>query len=178
MMRIAGNQQNEPRKLNDGYATDPRWTRILLNNVRLVNQVWEPAAGEGKMVKELKAAGYSVVQSDISRGRDFLRSRRRASTIVTNPPYSKASAFMLHALEQADNMVCMLLGWHLVAGGKERYETIYNAIRPELIVVIVERMRLDHTTSQFNHAWVVWNKTIKVKKTRLIWSSIGDLECP
>ena len=63
--------------------------------------IWEPAAGSGKMVRALVAAGCTVEASDIADGRDFLRTPAifNCDVIMTNPPYSRAREFIEHALE-------------------------------------------------------------------------------
>lgn len=174
MGRIAGNQTVRPRKSNDDYSTDPRWVRALLSKISLVDEVWEPAAGDGQIVRELQIHGYSVAQSDIQRGDDFLKSERRANTIITNPPFSLANEFIHHAIRQADDLVCLLLGWHLVAGGKHRFDTVFNIKRPTVVFAVVERMKVDQAASQFNHAWVVWDKRSRSEDTKLEWISIGQ----
>jgi hypothetical protein len=68
----------------------------------------EPACGTGWISKELMAAGYEVVSTDLveygygTGGRDFLaETRPLAKHIVTNPPYGRglADAFVKHALK-------------------------------------------------------------------------------
>jgi hypothetical protein len=75
-------------------------------------RVWEPACGDGRMAKEIAAAGYQVVASDLHDygfgypGVDFLDPRsnhvgpaHEIDAIVTNPPFDKALSFVRRALE-------------------------------------------------------------------------------
>jgi hypothetical protein len=65
--------------------------------------LWEPAAGDGAIVRPLRAAGFSVVASDlvdyggadIKAGIDYLKAPLPPGVrgIVTNPPYMRALAF-------------------------------------------------------------------------------------
>ena len=90
------------------YPTPPEATRALLSAERFDGSIWEPACGTGWISRELIAAGYEVVSTDLvdygygEPGRDFLAERKpRAKHIVTNPPYGRglADAFVKHALE-------------------------------------------------------------------------------
>jgi hypothetical protein len=79
------------RKQRDFYET-PAWvTAALIPHLRPIRRVWEPAAGLGKMVCALGAAGLEVEGSDIADGVDFLLQRAvrsGADAIITNPPYA------------------------------------------------------------------------------------------
>ncbi|HEV8263247.1 MAG TPA: hypothetical protein VGQ19_21115, partial [Burkholderiales bacterium] len=61
------------RKERDLYET-PEWvTQALLPHIQSrVLDIWEPAAGSGKMVRALIAGGHKVEGSDVSAGIDFL----------------------------------------------------------------------------------------------------------
>ena len=111
------------RHPEDYYPTQPWVTRALLSAVdlslpaqrRSEAVVWEPACGDGRIVRELAADGYSVVASDLHdrgcgvTGVDFLAddSPERAgvpaslSAIVTNPPIRDGmiERFIVRALE-------------------------------------------------------------------------------
>src|SRR5262245_46317223 len=152
MGHIAGNQQNSKRTSYDNYSTDPRWVAVLLSRFKLASLVWEPAAGEGNIVRELKKYKYTIRATDLTTGIDFLKSKQRAKTIMTNPPFRLVDEFIIHSRNQSDGMVCLLLGWHLSAGGAKRYNTIFKQYRPTNILVIIERMKVDGKASQFNHA--------------------------
>lgn len=117
-------QSSFARRENDAYWTEPRVTEALLGKVRLRGDVWEPACGRGDMVRVLQAHGYTVHASDIKRydgapedtlTLDFLDVARiwpRVETIITNPPYSHAVAFIERAItlmRPVRGMVVMLL---------------------------------------------------------------------
>jgi hypothetical protein len=81
---------------DSGYARKrdfyeiPAWvTAALIPHLRPIRRVWEPAAGSGKMVCALGAAGLEVEGLDIAFGVDFLLERKvgnGADAIITNPP--------------------------------------------------------------------------------------------
>lgn len=56
---------------------DPRWT------------IWEPAAGDGLLVKVFEALGYTVVAGDILTGQNyFLEEPANYQVQITNPAYT------------------------------------------------------------------------------------------
>lgn len=72
----------------------------------VIGPVWECACGRGAISKLLLATGYRVISTDLAErgfgfGRiDFLMERKPlASTIVTNPPFKLANAFVRHGLD-------------------------------------------------------------------------------
>ena len=90
------------------YVTPPEGIRALLSVEQFDGPIWEPACGDGAIARELIAAGYDVVSTDISDhgygepGIDFLKEEKpRARHIVTNPPYGRglADRFIGHALK-------------------------------------------------------------------------------
>lgn len=106
------------RETHDFYPTWPGATRALLGAERFNGAIWEPACGDGAMSRELEAAGYVVVSTDlIDRGfglggRDFLGEwHGLAPNIVTNPPFRWAREFvdralMLTAPTRGGNIAC------------------------------------------------------------------------
>lgn len=172
MPRIAGNQAAD-RHPADDYPTDDRWTRILLDNVALRGEVWEPAAGEGRMAKVL-AERYQVRATDLYGDPpvDFLDCSDMADTIVTNPPYRLLDDFIVHGLAQSREMLCLLMGWHFLAGGAGRVSDIWRPNPPDRILVVPQRMHVGGKPSQFNHAWVVWDHRRPARAPSLEWFPI------
>lgn len=169
MARIAGNQQNGERNPTDDYPTAPGWTRVLNEFLPTDVDIWEPAAGTGMMADELMRLGHRVIATDIQHtGEDFLaETTLRAPFVVTNPPYRLALEFALHALSLQPDCLALLVGWHLL-GGARRSRALWEAHPPTFVVMIPERMRVDGKPSQFNHAWVVWNRWDD-SPTGLVW---------
>src|SRR5271157_144915 len=119
-MRESGFERVE----GDRYWTEPWVTRALLARVKFRGAIWEPACGRGDMADVLTDAGYKVMVSDIAGERlgcknaaeaDFLVHNSPGDgllSIVTNPPFTTAEAFIWKALdltERASGMVAMLL---------------------------------------------------------------------
>lgn len=172
MSPIAG-QQRGSRVARDDYPTAPAWTDVLLRRVELPFNVWEPAAGDGAMAERIELAGHNVFRTDIATHGDFLLQNfwSPAAAIVTNPPFSLVDEFIEQGLLLAEQWLCLLLGWHFVAGGQARAASIWQKKPPTLVLVIPERMVVHNKASQFNHAWVCWKLPRRGRTTRLEWHS-------
>src|SRR5215203_1005246 len=105
----------------DLYETPAEAVRALIAVENLPPQIWEPCAGRGAIVRELKRAGHDVVAHDlndwpgadlgIETPIDFLMERAApagCSCIVTNPPFKLANAFIRHGLALAPRVVVLL----------------------------------------------------------------------
>jgi len=160
----------------DRYWTESWVTQALLDAVRFRGLIWEPAAGRGDMADVLHANGYQVTCSDIAGSAlgcsgaaesDFLTHTSPGDgtfSIVTNPPYVHAEAFIRKALEltaRSSGMVAMLLRneYDCAAGRSDLFEREPFACK----LVLTKRPRwLDalahHSASpRHNFAWYVWD---------------------
>lgn len=151
------------RKLDD-YETPPEVTQALCARVKFDGPILEPAAGSGRMARELLTrTGKRVTWADIKRGQDFTkRTARWKGDIITNPPYRDglADAFVRKALELADGRVAMLMELKFLTGAKRARE-LYGPTPPELIIFIPGRIYFiaggKPIESQFfTHCWIVW----------------------
>lgn len=165
-----------PRKEDEFHPTPPEATRAYLSaeldRVReLGGRVWEPAAGDGAMVRELEAVGLDVCGTDlVDRGAgfdlcNFFRFRvapRRI--IITNPPFAECNwqhgrgRWLVHALDNLDvDYMALLLPWSFPgAGGLGGIWAKHPPAR-----VYLMRFRIDFTgegapPSYF--AWFVWDR--------------------
>lgn len=109
------------------YPTPPGGTRALLSVETFDGPIWEPACGEGHMSRELEAAGYEVVSTDlVDRGYgtprvDFLMEwQARAPNIVTNPPFKLGEQFARHALRLTTGKVALLCRLMWLEGSERR----------------------------------------------------------
>lgn len=149
------------RLKNDSYET-PDWvTEALvpfLPPAMNVWRLWECAAGKGGMAAVLRKAGYTVKASDITTGTDFLKSRARASWIITNPPYTLAQEFIEHALAHVDGGVAMLLRTDY-DHAKERVHLFGKCPQFAAKIVLTTRIKWfkkNVASPSFNHAWYIW----------------------
>lgn len=108
----ASNHSEIERETNDYYATDPKALEVFLDKIeedgiKLHNNIWECACGEGHLSKALKNRGYKVWSTDLvdrgygSGNTDFLKSIPDSwcGDVLTNPPYKYAKEFVEKALE-------------------------------------------------------------------------------
>lgn len=154
------------RLANDAYAT-PAWvTEALLDNVELPRAIWEPAAGDGFMVRVLSQRGHNVHATDITIDLDFLEcvSAPDTQAIVTNPPYSLADKFIRHALDlmrPRRGMVAMLLR-NEFDSAKKRADIFKNNQAFFLKLVLTKRPRWfadDKASPRHNFSWFCWDFT-------------------
>jgi hypothetical protein len=117
------------RAKDDFTPTPPDPTLALCHyeaeRLKLHPVLWEPASGDGRMVRDLERCGHGVFASDLrDRGcgaliKDFFAfDRAPARAIVTNPPFNRCNArdgdcqWMWHALETlAVDYMALLLPW-------------------------------------------------------------------
>lgn len=95
--RISGGNSAYGRAKGDFYPTPPEVTYALLDFLDLPRgtRIWEPACGNGDMVREMETWGYQVTGTDISMGQDFLTVPPvPCDWIITNPPFSLSGGFI------------------------------------------------------------------------------------
>jgi len=162
------------RKPRDFYAT-PAWvTAAALPHLPLrleleAGAIWEPACGNGDMVRVLEQAGFTVVASDITDGDDFLFMMGiipPVKAIITNPPYNLAHEFCEHALrltKRTHGVVAMLLGSDFDYA-KSRASLFRDCPQfakkialTKRIVWFVEDNGKPKASPSENHAWYVWD---------------------
>jgi hypothetical protein len=164
------------RLANDAYWTPAPVTEALLGRVQLRGIVWEPACGRGDMVRVIERAGYPVVASDVAsyeterdyRRQDFLETVTAplgVESIVTNPPYSHAQAFIEHAIAlmlPRAGMVAMLLR-NEYDSAKSRRTLFENPVFREKLVLTFRPRWIDRNgdapqaSPRHNFAWYLWD---------------------
>lgn len=158
--RVSGYARQE----RDCYET-PEWvTQVLLPYLPPRCHVWEPAAGNGKMVKVLTDAGHTVEATDIENGRDFLKTETifNCDAIVTNPPFNLAQRFIEHALELMKpslGMVAMLLRADF-DHAKTRKHLFADCAAFSRKVALTKRIvwfERPGAAPSYNHAWFIWD---------------------
>lgn len=163
---------------DDFYPTPPEPTRALLSaelgRLRDFATIWEPAAGDGAMVRELEAAGLDVFASDlVDRGcgavirsfYDFSERSRPSRAIVTNPPFNQCNwrdgrgRWILHALDALNiEYMALLMSWSWPgAGGLAGLWAQHPPAR-----VYLMRWKIDFTgqgAPPMLNGWFVWDRT-------------------
>jgi hypothetical protein len=157
---------------SDCYDTPIVAVRALMCSVRLPPVIWEPACGIGNIVIPLRAAGHTVIATDLNdRGCpdslariDFLLPCNfKCDAIISNPPYSLAEEFVATALERAPFVIMLL---RLAFLESERRSHILDNGKLARVLVFAKRLPMMHregwqgprATSAIPFAWFVWHQ--------------------
>lgn len=162
---------------DDLYETPAEAVRALLSAEKLPQYIWEPACGPGAIVSVLRAAGHTVLGSDLVdygnptcfHGRDFLmelKAPERTEAIVTNPPFKLAGEFVVHALDLVPKVIMLL---RLAFIESERRRPILDTGHLARVHVFRNRLPMMHragrgtqvaktNSSAMAFAWFVWDR--------------------
>lgn len=139
--RIAGGNTAYQRSSSDFYPTPPEVTKALLDFLGVPPEnttIWEPACGEGHMVRQMEDMGYTVIGTDIQSGSDFLTVDEpcKYDWIITNPPFSLSEKFIERCIELQKPFALLLKSqyWH----AKKRM-TLYNRKPPTYVLPLTWR---------------------------------------
>lgn len=173
-MRLQSSHTSGDRGL-DAYFSPPEATAALLaiEGDRLPHDLWEPAAGDGAIVRPLRAAGYRVAAYDIAdygcpdcvTGFDYLAEDTLQSYpdgIVTNPPYRLAVEFARKALGEVSYVALLLRTNFLESTSRLPF---FRAEPPSRIWISSRRLPMMHrhdwagprAPSNMAHAWFIWD---------------------
>lgn len=161
---FSANNISGKRKKSDFYETPYSMTRQFLDDCSFYGDVLEPACGSGAIVKVLEEYGYETHYFDIEV--DFLKYQGSVCNIITNPPFSLAHEFILHAKKIATRKIAMLLPLSYLHG-KRRYDEIYcDELFPLSSVHVYTRYPLlgndlredgKYSTGMMVYAWFVFD---------------------
>lgn len=160
---------------DDLYETPTVAVDALLRFHDLPQSIWEPACGPGAIVRALRAAGKTVLASDLvdyaspdqdSAGWDFLMEQQAPAgiqAIVTNPPFKNAGEFVAHALKLCPKVVMLL---RLAFIESERRSPILDGGQLARMLVFSKRLPMMHraewagrkANSGMAFAWFIWDR--------------------
>lgn len=172
--------REEVRRAEDFYPTgQPEAIRALLardgDRIRQAGAVWEPACGDGALVRAIRLSGIACHASDlIDRGcagavvPDFYSfDRSPAPAIITNPPFCEINArdghgrWLRHTLDMPGwDYLALLLSWDWPAARANGLGALLDA-RPFSYCYLM-RWKLDFTgegSPPQRNAWFVWDRT-------------------
>lgn len=167
------------RRDDDFYPTgQPEAIRGLLMadgaRIRALGAVWEPACGDGAMVREIRSAGLPCAASDlIDRGCPdstvsdfFTRTASPAPAIVTNPPYNLINArdghgrWLRHTIEMPGwRYLALLLSWDWPAARQNGLGEMLD--QHPFSYCYLMRWKLDFTgegSPPQRNAWFIWDR--------------------
>lgn len=175
---MVGGASSTGRRELDFYPTPPEPTIALLrwwgDGLPSDQTVWEPCAGDGAIVDVVEQHGRQVVASDVvDRGRgyptrDYFDFKSRAApNIITNPPFSRAADFILHAADLNVQRMALLLKSHFWQAAKRM--KVWRRWRPNWVLPLT--WRVDFTgggQATMDCAWFVWEEApYAARETRL-----------
>lgn len=178
-MLMPDHVQKKERRKDDWYPTgQPEAIRALLardgERIRKLGSVWEPACGDGALVRIIREEGIYCVASDlVDRGcpNSFLADYftmhvSEAPAIITNPPYNLITArdgkgaWLRHTLEMPNwRYLALLLGWEWPAGKQNGFGALLDT-NPFSYCYLM-RWKLDFTgegQAPQRNAWFVWDR--------------------
>lgn len=173
--RITGGNTSFYRSQADFYPTPDDVTEALIFAIDPnpeTTKIWEPACGDGRMVKCLERIGpYAVVGTDILTGNDFLATPLPdgCNWIITNPPFSQAEEFIRHAYELGVPFAFLLKSqfWH----ARKRYP-LFKDCPPDYIFPLTWRpdflFGARGGSSLMDVAWNVWLRKDEANDTKYI----------
>lgn len=161
----------------DYYATPPWAARALCESLLDLEcdltTAWEPACGEGHLVRGLIHYFDRVVASDLyetgfgHNGIDFYDVHEPVDWIITNPPFGDHFVpWSLHALSLARKGVA-LLARSQITEGRERFREVWTPHPPTRILQFVERVPITkgapkrEATTATAYCWILWLKPIQ-----------------
>ena len=178
-MRIQSSHHHADRGL-DAYFSPPEAAASLLHieDEYLPQCIWEPAAGDGAIVRPLQAAGLTVIASDIvDYGLkdcaivDYLKAEpiSEVQGVITNPPYKLAMRFAEKALREVPYLALLLRTNFLESTARLPF---FHRHQPARIWISSRRLPMMHrhgwqgprAPSNTCFAWFVWDKRSKQKR--------------
>lgn len=105
---MSATNRGAKRTPRDFYATPESAFKPLLPILPRGSTYWEPACGDGRIIRWLEADGFHASGSDLVHGWDFFKDTTQRDFILTNPPFSVAHGFCEHALPHAREVMFLL----------------------------------------------------------------------
>lgn len=171
------NHSDLEREENDYYATDPHALEIFLDKleqdgIKLHEDIWECACGEGHLSKVLENRGYNVTSTDlIDRGygkeKDFLNNHLTYGDcdILTNPPYRYAKEFVENALDLLDKGYYAIFFLKIQFLEGQARKEMFNKYPPKYVYVNSTRQicakngNFENIRSSAScYCWFIWEK--------------------
>lgn len=175
----ASNHTDKERQAEDLYCTHPDAVKALTHIEDFCQHIWEPCDGLGHISDTLIAKGYDVRRSDLyTRGRnieqiDFLGCDEIwDGDIVTNPPYSAATAFVRKALAAATTGHKVAMWLRILYLESMERNKLFSEFPPLRVWISSRRIPCGKDgkfgASAQGYAWFVWEKGYK-GETILKW---------
>ena len=191
-MRIQSTRSHALRGLDPYFSPYEAIWPLLDLETDMPRTIWEPAAGDGRIVRCLRQSGFNVIASDladyhtrdveIETGIDYLKAicPDNVKGIVSNPPYKLALPFVRKAITEVKYSAWLLRLNFLEAETRFRF---FKENPPARVLVSSRRLPMMHhigwdgplSTSNTCFAWFVWDATVPMKDRRkIVWFDWRD----
>lgn len=176
---------------DDLYETPAVAVEALLRVEMLPVCLWEPACGPGSIARTLRAAGHTVLATDLvdyvspdqnHAGWDFLMEQSLPpgiEAIVTNPPFKNVEPFVAKALDLCPRVIMLL---RLTFLESERRRPLLDGGSLACVHVFRKRLPMMHragwegrkANSGMAFAWFVWDRSHSgpTELHRLSWETV------
>lgn len=183
----ASNHTKQEREKNDFYATSPEAiTHLIEGGAEIPYVIYEPACGNGCLSEILKAKygrkvySYDIIDRGYGEGvKDFFQTKelpKDCNCILTNPPYSLATEFIVHALNLLrEGGLCIMFLKTTFLEGKKRHEKLFSKCPPKTIYQFIQRIQCAKDAqfakmkegggSAVSYAWFIFQKDYKGETT-------------
>lgn len=167
---MSATNRGAKRKESDYYATPGKSYVPLLGFLRQagIQHVHEPACGDGRIVRFLRAHGITATGADVRKTcakekwfkqENFLTSCKHWECVLTNPPFSLAQEFVTHALPRYKH-VFMLLRLNFL--GSQKRKEWWETHVPDALIVLSERPDFTGDGGDAcEYAWFYWGPSYR-----------------
>ena len=142
---------------SDVFQTPNTALEPILQYIPAEYSIWEPASGNGNIVRFFREKGYNIIGSDLQGGVDFFENTIDTDCIITNPPYSIKDQWIKRCYD-LNKPFMLLLPITAFEGIKRQKLYKENGIQ-----VILFNRRINYQTpsgrgsgSYFSSAWFSW----------------------
>ena len=161
---MSATNRGAKRNPQDFYSTPESAFVPLLPFLPTEVSFWEPAQGDGRLVRWLTVSGRRAAGADLASGQDFLADATAREFIITNPPFSltlmkDGLGFLPHALAVAPEVMLLL---RLNFMGSQYRREFFQSHEPSALYVLSERPRFHGAsgTDACEYVWFYWGNRL------------------
>lgn len=141
---------------SDFYPTPLSAFAPLLPYLPRRGVIWEPAAGDRRLIESMRECGLDADGDDLANGYDFLVDQQPRFAVVTNPPFSLCYEFCQHALEVSSE-VYLLIRLNFLASNRRK--AWFMEHEPNGLFILSSRPKfINNSSDACDYAWCYWGK--------------------
>lgn len=158
---MSATNRGATRNERDFYATPEGAFKPLIPFLPKEWSYWEPACGDGRLIRWMQEAGLQADGADLDpqgnfKQANFLEDMTLRDCTITNPPFGLAQEFCDHAIKHS-NHVFMLLRLNFLASVKRRDWFLQN--EPAALFILSKRPSFtgNGKTDATDYCWIYWH---------------------